>query len=182
MLLWRVSSRPMTATMPQLVDTLIEDARWRVLGLDELAEHSADALMAELGLPAEGFEISLLACNDARIAALNADFRGKPQPTNVLSWPAEERGADEDGGIPDYPSAGSEDMPEELGDIAIAWETCEREADALGKPMKEHVTHLIVHGVLHLLGYDHIREKDAVLMEATESRALARLGIADPYG
>jgi len=182
MLLWRVSSRPTTETMPQLVDTLIEDARWRALGLDDLAEHSAVALMNQLGLPSEGFEISLLACNDARIAALNADFRGKPQPTNVLSWPSEERGADADGGIPDYPMAGSEDMPEELGDIAIAWETCEREADALGKSMKAHVTHLIVHGVLHLLGYDHIREKDAVLMETTESRTLARLGIADPYG
>jgi probable rRNA maturation factor len=72
-------------------------------------------------------------------------------------------------------------MPTELGDIAIAFETCEEEAAAHGKTMHDHVTHLLVHGILHLLGYDHIRDPDAELMEATEVRILAKLGLDDPY-
>ena len=73
------------------------------------------------------------------------------------------------------------DDPEPLGDIAIAWETCAREAADQGKPMAKHVTHLIVHGVLHLLGYDHVEEEDAALMEGLEVRILASLGVSDPY-
>jgi probable rRNA maturation factor len=68
-----------------------------------------------------------------------------------------------------------------LGDIAIAWETCEREANSAGKPMQDHVTHLIVHGGLHLLGYDHIRDADATLMECLETRILGKMGLDDPY-
>lgn len=71
-------------------------------------------------------------------------------------------------------------MPEELGDIAIAFDTCEREAAEQGKAMQDHVTHLLVHGMLHLLGYDHIRDADGDLMEATEVRILAKLGVNDP--
>ena len=171
----------MTATMEPLVDTLIEDARWDVVGLAELAEQAARVTLADLGLSEEGFEISLLGCSDARIAELNADFRGKPQPTNVLSWPSDERGAERDGGVPDRPDPGAPGMPEELGDVAIAWETCEREAAEQGKPMRDHVTHLLVHGTLHLLGYDHVRPRDADLMEAAEVRILAQMGLANPY-
>ena len=172
----------MTATtLEPLVDTLIEDARWRDLGLEDLAGRAAHVVMADQNLPAAGFQLSLLGCNDSRIADLNADFRGKPQPTNVLSWPSEERGAEEDGGVPVRPVPGNADMPEELGDIAIAWEICKREADEAGKPLEDHVTHLVVHGMLHLLGYDHIRDADAALMEAAEVRILAKLGLTDPY-
>lgn len=171
----------MTATMEPLVDTLIEDARWEALGLADLAEASARATLEELGLPPEGFEISLLGCSDARIAVLNADFRGKPQPTNVLSWPSDERGAAKDGGSPQRPKAGGPGMPEELGDIAIAWETCEREAEEQKKPMRDHVTHLLVHGTLHLLGYDHVRAQDTAFMEGAEVRILAKMGVSDPY-
>jgi probable rRNA maturation factor len=171
----------MTATMEPLVDTLIEDARWEAFGLAELAETAAQAALVGVGLSPEGFEISLLGCSDARIAVLNADFRGKPQPTNVLSWPSDERGAERDGGSPDRPQPGEPGMPEELGDIAIAWETCEREAEVQGKPLRDHVTHLLVHGTLHLLGYDHIRAADAALMEGAEVRILAGMGLANPY-
>ncbi|MCV2872077.1 rRNA maturation RNase YbeY [Defluviimonas sp. WL0050] len=167
--------------MESLVDTMIEDDRWEAFGLSALADRAARGVLAELGLPGQGFEISLLGCDDARIATLNADFRGKPQPTNVLSWPSEERGAEEDGGTPDPVEPGDAEMLEELGDIAIAWETCAREADEQGKPVADHVTHLIVHGVLHLLGYDHVRERDAALMESTETRILVKMGIANPY-
>ncbi|MBL4916266.1 rRNA maturation RNase YbeY [Szabonella alba] len=167
--------------MEPLVDTIIEDPRWQAIDLPALAERSARAALAELGLPSEGFTLCLMACDDARIAALNADFRGKPQPTNVLSWPSEERGADIEGAPPELPEPGSADAPEELGDIALAWETCCAEAEAAEKPLGDHVTHLVLHGILHLLGYDHIRDGDAELMEAIESRILAQLGVADPY-
>lgn len=176
----------MNATMETLVDLIVEDERWNDIGLAERAETAARAALADLGLDTGTFEISLLACDDARIAALNADFRGKPAPTNVLSWPAEDRAARTDGDHPHLPAAESDaevdgKMPEALGDIAIAFETCAREAQDQGKTMEDHVTHLLVHGVLHLFGYDHIRPGDAGLMEATEIRILAGLGIADPY-
>lgn len=156
------------------VDVIFEDARWGDAGLEALAKRACGAALDRLGV--EGAEISLLACDDDRIAALNADFRGKPQPTNVLSWPSEERGAATPGGDPLPP----DDL--ELGDIAIAWETCAREAEASGRNFSDHVTHLLVHGTLHLLGYDHIDDKDAALMEGLEVEILGKLGIADPYG
>jgi len=171
----------MTATMEPLVETLTEDPRWEAFGLGAMADRAAHAVLADQGLPAERFLVSLLGCSDTRIAELNADFRGKPQPTNVLSWPSDERGAGEDGGAPCRPDPGTIEMPEELGDIAIAWETCAREAQDQGKSMSDHVAHLLVHGLLHLLGYDHLRDGDAALMEAAEVRILAKLGLADPY-
>jgi probable rRNA maturation factor len=165
----------------ELVDTVIEDARWEAFGLGARAERAAGAALAGLSLPVEGFSISLMGCDDARIAVLNADFRGKPAATNVLSWPSEERGAEVAGDAPEPPEPGPPGAPESLGDIAIAWETCAREASEQQKPMADHVTHLIVHGVLHLLGYDHIEDEDAALMEGHEVRILATLGISDPY-
>jgi len=164
-----------------LVETVIEDARWEAFGLSALAERAAGTVLVGLDLPAAGFVISLMGCDDTRIAVLNADFRGKPQPTNVLSWPSEERGAEFVGEAPERPEPGAPDDPEPLGDIAIAWETCAREAEAQGKPMADHVTHLIVHGVLHLMGYDHVEDEDATLMEGLEVRILASLGVSDPY-
>lgn len=172
----------MTATMEPLVDTLAEDARWEALGLDAIAQRAAGAVLASRRMDPARYAISLLGCKDDRIAVLNADFRGKPQPTNVLSWPSEERGAVADGGAPGRVSPGTPEAPEELGDIAIAWETCDREADEAGRTMGDHVTHLIVHATLHLLGYDHVRDGDAALMEALETAILADLGVADPYG
>jgi probable rRNA maturation factor len=164
-----------------LVETVIEDARWEAFGLAALAERAGRAALTGAGLPVEGFQVSLMGCDDTRIAVLNADFRGKPQPTNVLSWPSEERGAEFLGEVPEAPEPGEAEDPESLGDIAIAFETCAREAEAQGKAMADHVTHLIVHGVLHLLGYDHVEEEDAAVMEALEVRILASLGVSDPY-
>lgn len=171
----------MTGTMEPLVDILAEDARWQAFGLDEMAETAARAVLDDQALSGTGFLVSLLGCSDTRIAALNADFRGKPQPTNVLSWPSQERGAEFAGEAPEPPEPGEADDPEPLGDIAIAWETCAREAGEQDKPMVDHVTHLIVHGMLHLLGYDHVEEEDAALMEGLEVRILASLGVSDPY-
>lgn len=164
-----------------LTDTIYEDDRWEQADLARLAESAARAALSHLDLPPDAFEIAVLAGDDARIAMLNADFRDKPTPTNVLSWPSQERGALIDGDTPDLPSQGDPAMPEELGDIAIAWETCQAEALGLGKPLADHITHLIVHATLHLLGYDHIRDKDATLMEGIETEILGKMGLPDPY-
>ncbi|APZ51654.1 rRNA maturation RNase YbeY [Salipiger abyssi] len=158
-----------------LTDVILEDDRWLQAGLETLAETAARAALSHLGLDPDGFEIAVLACDDARIAELNAEFREKPTPTNVLSWPSEERSPEEP------PQGGEEGMPEELGDIAIAWETCQREAAEQGKPAADHITHLIVHAILHLLGYDHIRDADATVMETLEVGILGKLGVANPY-
>lgn len=160
-----------------MIDCLIEDPRWKALGLEALAAKAAGAVLARLELEGE-YEISLLACNDARIAELNADFRGKAKPTNVLSWPSEERAPDNPGDMPHLPE---EPHESELGDIAIAYETCAREAEEAGKTMIDHCTHLLVHGTLHLLGFDHETDPDAALMEGLETEILAKMGIADPY-
>lgn len=158
------------------VDCLIEDPRWRDIGA--LAQTATDATLLRLGLEPSVFEISILACNDARIAALNTDFRGKPKPTNVLSWPSDERGAAIDGEMPVPPRIGPDG---ELGDIAIAYDTCLREAEAAGKLLRDHTLHLLVHGTLHLLGFDHERDRDATLMEGLETEILGKLGLSDPY-
>jgi probable rRNA maturation factor len=164
-----------------LTDVIVEDPRWESLDFETLAETAAQATLAHLALTAADFEIAVLACDDARIAVLNADFRNKDKATNVLSWPSEERGAEVDGADPAPPAQGLPGMLEELGDIAISYDTCLKEATAAGKPLAEHCTHLVVHGVLHLLGYDHIRDKDATLMEGHEVAILGKLGLSDPY-
>ena len=162
----------------RLVEVVAEDPRWEEGALEALAERAARATLEHLGLPAEGFEIALLAASDARVAALNADFRGKPTPTNVLSWPVRELGPPE---APARPQPGPPDDPEPLGDIALAWETCMQEAAAAGRPSEAHLTHLIVHATLHLLGYDHECDRQATVMEALEVAILAQLGLSDPY-
>jgi len=156
-----------------LVETIIEHPAWGDAQLEGLSVTAAQALFDNLGTQGDSYELCVMGCNDARIAELNADFRGKPQPTNVLSWPSEERATP--GAVPPLPKS------DELGDIAIAFETCQREAIAQEKSFEDHVTHLLLHGMLHLLGYDHVSEQDAALMEAKEVEILANMGIADPY-
>lgn len=116
-------------------------------------------------------EISILLTTDQAVRRLNASFRGIDKPTNVLSFPAFS-----DGDI--APPAGT---PVLLGDIAVAFGTTDREARAEGKTLAAHLSHLVVHGVLHLLGYDHQRDRDAMKMELLETEILAGLGIANPY-
>ena len=158
------------------VDCLVEDKRWS--DIEAQAEVATEAVLNRLGLEPSAFEISVLACNDARIAVLNEDFRGKPRPTNVLSWPADERAAAIDGEMPLAPRVGPDS---ELGDIAIAYDTSLREAEEAGKSFEHHTLHLLVHGTLHLLGFDHEREGDAALMQGLETEILGKLGIPDPY-
>ena len=163
------------------LETLIEDARWQDLDLEALAQAACNAVFGRMTLPAEFFEVSLMGCDDGRITVLNADFRDKPTPTNVLSWPSEDRSAARAGLHPDRPDWDPKGMPVELGDIAISYDTCMREAAAQNKQMHAHVTHLLVHGLLHLLGYDHINDADAGLMEGLEVEILVKMGFSDPY-
>ena len=111
-------------------------------------------------------ELSIVLTDDAEQQGLNRDWRGIDKPTNVLSFPQIE---------PFGPVTGI------LGDIVLARETLEREAAELGKPFTDHYTHLVVHGFLHILGYDHIEEAQALVMEGLETKILATLGIPDPY-
>jgi len=113
-------------------------------------------------------ELAVMLTDDASIRTLNHDWRGIDKPTNVLSFPAVTR-----------PGGGSQ--PRALGDIAIAYETTRREAESENKPFGNHLSHLAVHGFLHLIGYDHETDDDAETMEELERQILARLGIPDPY-
>jgi probable rRNA maturation factor len=118
--------------------------------------------------PPEGVEISLLFTDDQAIRQINAEWRDQDKPTNVLSFPA-------------YPIVPG-DMPGPmLGDVIFAYETVVREAEALEKPFEAHLCHLLVHGFLHLLGYDHMNDDEAAIMEGLETRILLGLGLSDPY-
>ena len=150
------------------VDIVLEDARWAP-HLDRLAPGAVAATLRDAGLDAQAHEVAILGCDDARIAALNADFRGKPAPTDVLSWPASDLAPG------DPPEA-------EMGDVAIAYDTVARAAADQGKPFDDHVAHLLVHATLHLLGHDHLTDAEAEAMETAERRILAGLGVPDPYG
>lgn len=158
------------------VDVVIEDERWDAAQLPVLAERAVAVTLEHVGLDPDEWDVVVLGCDDERIAELNGGFRGKRQPTNVLSWPSEERAADEEGAIPPAPEGDTE-----LGDIAMSFDTCLSEAEAGGKPLSDHAMHLVVHGTLHLLGYDHVRERDGDLMEAVEIAILGKLGVPDPY-
>ncbi len=144
----------------------------------ELARSAAVAAIAEsafpqLGSGARSVELSVRLTSDAEVHALNSEWRGKDKPTNVLSFPMAEPDELE---ISD--AAGPELM---LGDVILARGVCAAEAADKGIPLESHAAHLMVHGTLHLLGYDHMDDDSAADMEARETRALARLGIADPY-
>ncbi|MEM7422555.1 MAG: rRNA maturation RNase YbeY [Pseudomonadota bacterium] len=122
-----------------------------------------------------------MACDDERISALNGRFRSKPVPTNVLSWPSLDLAAAADGSPPADPPGPACGRSVPLGDLALSLETMEREARDQDLHLKSHTWHLILHGCLHLLGYDHERPGDAALMEGMESRVLRAAGLPDPY-
>jgi probable rRNA maturation factor len=150
------------------VDVLIESDLWQALPDAEDIVRRAIALAATAATNRRGAELSVLLCDDQTIAGLNARWRGEERPTNVLSFPAPPLRAAPDRGVP-------------LGDIAIAYETIAREAAEQGKPVTDHLFHLVVHGFLHLLGYDHHMDGEAERMERLERDILAQIGIADPY-
>jgi probable rRNA maturation factor len=145
---------------------------------DLLVRRAAEAAIAESAFPQlattqRPVEISVLLTGDDQVRELNAEYRGKRKPTNVLSFPMAE--------VDDLLKANVAGPELLLGDIIVAHGVCEAEAADKGVSVEQHATHLIVHGTLHLLGYDHQDDADAADMEAREVRALSRLGIANPY-
>jgi probable rRNA maturation factor len=123
---------------------------------------AAEAALAEAKGPADA-EVTVLLTDDAEQRELNAQFRSKDKPTNVLSFPSPEFAAPH------------------IGDVALAYETCAREAKEQSKPLRDHLSHLVAHGVLHLLGWDHESDAEAEAMEALERKVMAKLGVPDPY-
>lgn len=159
----------------------IDGGDWAALGdAEALARRAAEAALAEAGLAGRPCEISLLLTDDATIADLNRQHRGRSAPTNVLSWPAFPLAPPAPGHPPPPPPTVPFGVVA-LGDIALAAGTVAREAQAENLAIADHAAHLMVHGVLHLLGYDHATDADAAVMERVERDALARLGVADPY-
>ena len=148
----------------------VEDEAWQSLaGLEEFARNVVASTLSGAGSVSEDGEIALLFIGDLSIAEFNAAWRGKNQPTNVLSFPATQA----------MPIPEGEARP--LGDIVLAHGVISREAAEQGKTLHDHTAHLIVHGVLHLLGFDHASEKEAEEMERLEVSILKGLGISDPY-
>jgi len=152
------------------IDLMIEEGAWPGEDvLRALVDRAVPVTLAEAEVEAvDGVELSLVFTDDDSIQRLNAEWREKDKPTNVLSFPA-------------FPMAPGDALPPMLGDIVLAYETVKREAELEGKPLENHITHLIIHGLLHLLGYDHETDEEAEEMETLERQALARLAIPDPY-
>ncbi|MBB4143452.1 rRNA maturation RNase YbeY [Rhizobium rhizoryzae] len=162
--------------MPELdIQISVEDERWGdedglLVAADKVLALAASYLARheEQPFPPHPVELSLVFTDDETIREINAEWRGKDKPTNVLSFPA-------------FPITPGKKPGPMLGDIVIARETVEREALDLEKPFEDHLTHLMVHGFLHLFGYDHLNDDEAEQMEALETRILAELGLSDPY-
>ncbi len=147
-----------------MIEVEVEAPDWTD-AIDDVEAVVERAAVAALANQAGG--VVVLLTDDATVRDLNARFRDKDRPTNVLSFPAAE-----------MPDTGG---PAPLGDIVLAYGVCAAEAQAQGKTLTNHLTHLVVHGVLHLLGQDHEDDAEAEAMEAEERAVLARLGVADPY-
>ncbi|GAA3843622.1 rRNA maturation RNase YbeY [[Pseudomonas] carboxydohydrogena] len=154
---------------PPTADILIAADCWQEqLDAEEVVQRAIAAAAALVELPAEDTEVAVMLADDARVRELNKEWRGQDKATNVLSFPAAQ-------------PPGATPQPLMLGDIAIAYETTRLEAETEGKPFQNHLSHLAIHGFLHLLGYDHLDDTEAEEMEGLEREILASLGIADPY-
>ncbi len=155
-----------------MTEVLVVADGWQSEPDAEAVIHRAIAAAAEVVDADVGdAELAVMLTDDAGIRTLNSNWRGIDKPTNVLSFPA----------LPPAGPGGPDDAPRMLGDIAIAFETTRKEADDEQKPFDHHLSHLAVHGFLHLIGYDHEKDDDAGTMESLEAEILAQLGIPDPY-
>jgi probable rRNA maturation factor len=167
----RRGRRAVRARRPRRIAVIIDEdvaAAWR-RAVPAVAARVQEAATAALdGAASRRGTVTVRLSGDSAVRRLNRDFRGKDKPTNVLSFPSGD-------------SPAPRGAPKMLGDVVIAYRTVMREAAAQGKSARDHLLHLVVHGVLHLLGYDHERSAAARRMETLETRILATFGIADPY-
>jgi len=156
-------------SLPPTADVLIAAECWQAQAdAEDIVQRAIAAAASFVELPADETEVAVMLTDDARIRELNRDWRGQDKATNVLSFPAAQ-------------PPGATPQPLMLGDIAIAFETTRLEAETENKPFQNHLSHLAIHGFLHLLGYDHLNDDEAEEMEGLERDILAKLGIADPY-
>jgi probable rRNA maturation factor len=166
------NSGPMPPFVVPITDVLVVADCWQAEPDAEAAIQRAIAAAAQMTDAGDGeAELAVMLTDDAGIRTLNSNWRGIDKPTNVLSFPA----------LQPAVTGGPDDAPRMLGDIAIAYETTRREADDEQKPFDHHLSHLAVHGFLHLMGYDHEKDDEAEAMETLEQEILAQLGIPDPY-
>jgi probable rRNA maturation factor len=166
------NSGAMALTALPITEVLVVADCWQTEPDAEAVIHRAVAVAAEIADADVGeAELAVMLTDDTGIRTLNSSWRGIDEPTNVLSFPA----------LPPTGAGGPDDAPRMLGDIAIAYQTTRREADDEQKPFDHHLSHLAVHGFLHLIGYDHEQDDDAEAMESLETEILAQLGIPDPY-
>ena len=157
---------------PPQTEVLVVAECWRAEADAETVEHRAiEAAAAMVEADTADAEVAVMLTDDEGIRTLNRNWRGADKPTNVLSFPA----------LQPTGERGSQDAPRMLGDIAIAYETTRREADDEQKRFDHHLSHLAIHGFLHLIGYDHEKDGDAEAMETLEQEILAQLGIPNPY-
>lgn len=150
--------------MPEpIIDISIECADWEteIPDIDTHIRQTADAVLKTMEINDQATELSVVLSSDSFIQVLNKQWRGKDKPTNVLSFP--------------------QDEPELMGDVILAFQTVKREADEQNKRFEDHTKHLIVHGILHLLGHDHEKDEEAEEMEALEIEILNALGVKNPY-
>lgn len=154
------------ATENLAIDLRVAEPRWQE-ELGDVEELVARVLNHAAGVVKAGGEVSILMTSDSEVHDLNRRWRGIDKPTDVLSFPSS---------APQAPGA-----PVQIGDIALAYETSRRDAGAMGRAFDAHVSHLVIHGFLHLLGYDHVEPEDAAVMEPLEANILAGLGWPDPY-
>lgn len=157
----------MPHTPQLLVEVLRNEADWNGAVTDRVLADAAEAAFARSGRGSESAELALLLCDDDEIRKLNKAWRGKDEPTNVLSFPL---------GAPHVT-----DGLRPLGDVALAYQTVAQEALDRGVSIGQHAAHLVIHGVLHLMGYDHMDDADAQEMESLEAEVLAGLGLPNPY-
>lgn len=155
-----------------VIDLTVSDPGWRAAcpDIERLVDGAARAALA-IGAAAATAELGVMLCDDRMIQSLNREYRGLDKPTNVLAFAL-------DADAPPAPETGA---PLMLGDVVVARETVIAEAAAAGRPVAHHLSHMVVHGVLHLLGEDHQEDAEARRMEALETRALATLGVPDPH-
>jgi probable rRNA maturation factor len=167
------NSGPMAPYALPITEVLVVADVWQAEPDAETVIHRAITAAAEFVNAGIGeAELAVMLTDDAGIRTLNSNWRGIDKPTNVLSFPA----------LPPSGPSGPGDAPRMLGDIAIAYQTTRQEADDEQKPFEHHLSHLAIHGFLHLIGYDHEQDDDAEDMETLEREILAQLGIPDPYG
>ena len=166
-----------------IINITFKDKRWVKIPLEEIAKGALKLIIDKFLGQDNNFEVSILASDDAEIRELNKNFRGNDSSTNIISWPEHETQSNQPGHIPNlvYKLKSGFERLTFLGNLAISFDRCSSEAEEKNIKFEDHVLHLLLHGCLHLIGFDHQNDLDANLMEDIEIRLLSVVGIKNPY-